>query len=81
LEDACLRHTHGFATNEPLNQGWGYVKGVRHYNADWVMKRLAFAEKNNMNYLLCTGNLPDGSVHPSDIKTLKEVDRRLRKRK
>ncbi len=63
---------------EPLNRGWSYIKDAKHQNADWVMKRLDFAKQKNMNYLLNIGNMPDGSVHPSDIKTLKEVGRRLR---
>jgi len=64
---------------EPLNSGWGYVKGVRHQNADWVMQRLAFTEQKKMNYLLNIGPLGDGSVFPDDVKTLKEVGRRIRK--
>jgi alpha-L-fucosidase len=63
---------------EPLSRGWSYIKNTRHENADWLMKRLAFAKEKNMNYLLGIGNMPDGSVHPSDIKTLKEVGQRLR---
>ena len=64
--------------NEPLNRGWFYIKGSEHRNADWVMKRLEFAQRKNYNYLLNIGLLSDGSVHPSDIETLKEVGRRLR---
>jgi len=30
------------------------------------------------NLLLNTGPLPDGSIHPDDVKTLREVGRRLR---
>jgi hypothetical protein len=62
---------------EALQHGWSYIKGARHQNADWVMKRLAFAKQKNMNYPLGIGNMPDGSVHPADTKTLKEVGKRL----
>jgi alpha-L-fucosidase len=64
---------------EPLNAGWGHVKGKPHRDADWVWKRLAFTRAKGMNYLLNIGPLGDGSVHPQDVATLKEVGRRLRK--
>jgi hypothetical protein len=31
-----------------------------------------------MNYLLNVGPLPDGSVHPANAETLREVGRRIR---
>jgi len=60
--------------------GWGYTKkdDGKHKTADKVMKMLANAKKLNANLLLNTGPLPDGSIHPEDIKTLKEVGRRRR---
>ncbi len=42
-----------------------------------VMKMLRDAKAMPANLLLNTGPLPDGSVHPEDVKTLKEVGRRL----
>ncbi|HKK18118.1 MAG TPA: alpha-L-fucosidase, partial [Opitutales bacterium] len=45
---------------------------------DQVMEMLANARKQNANLLLNTGPLPDGSIHPEDVNTLKEVGRRLR---
>ena len=30
------------------------------------------------NLLLNTGPLPDGSIHPEDVQTLREVGRRIR---
>ena len=41
---------------------------------------LAGAKAMPANLLLNTGPLPDGSVHPDDIKTLKAVGQRLRKK-
>jgi alpha-L-fucosidase len=64
---------------EPLNKGWSYIKNARRENADWVISRLEYARKNKMNYLLGIGLLPDGSVHPKDIRTLGEVGQRIRK--
>ena len=58
--------------------GWGYTKkdDGKHKSADQVMKMLENAKKLKANLLLNTGPLPDGSIHPEDIKTLKEVGRR-----
>ena len=59
---------------------WGYSEGMEHYDADEVWVRLAYALKNNCNMLTNTGPLPDGSIHQDDVKTLREVGRRIRER-
>ncbi|WP_144058984.1 alpha-L-fucosidase [Rhodopirellula sp. SWK7] len=61
--------------------GWGYMKtdDGKHKTADQVMKMLATAKEMKANLLLNTGPLPDGSIHPEDQATLKEVGKRLRK--
>lgn len=64
---------------EPLNEGWGYVKDAKHHNADWVMQQLAYTRRQKMNYLLNIGPLGDGSVYPDDVRTLREVGKRLRR--
>ncbi len=63
-------------------RGWGYIKkdDGKHKSADQVMVMLKKANDMGANLLLNTGPLPDGSIHPEDVKTLKEVGRRLRKR-
>jgi len=60
---------------------WGYKKDddSRHMNADEVMKRLEAAGAADCNLLMNTGPLSDGSIHPDDVKTLREVGRRLRR--
>jgi alpha-L-fucosidase len=60
-------------------QGWGYIKADdgKHKSPDDVMGMLAAAFKMNCNLLLNTGPLPDGSIHPEDVKTLREVGRRI----
>jgi alpha-L-fucosidase len=58
--------------------GWGYVKDSRHLKPDEVMEKLRFALSKEANLLLNTGPLPDGSIHPEDIKTLREVGKRIR---
>jgi len=62
-------------------RGWGYIKkdDGKHKSADQVMVMLEKANDMGANLLLNTGPLPDGSIHPEDVKTLKEVGRRLRK--
>lgn len=60
---------------------WGYKKAddSKHLDADEVHKRLENAWANNCNLLMNTGPLPAGSIHPDDVKTLREVGRRLRR--
>lgn len=59
---------------------WGYDRNDegKHRDADHVINMLAKAEGMNANLLLNTGPLPNGSIHPDDVKTLKEVGWRLR---
>jgi alpha-L-fucosidase len=56
---------------------WGYVKSDdnAHLDAAEVLRRLSYAFYQNCNLLMNTGPLPDGSIHPFDVKTLKEVGR------
>ncbi len=63
-------------------RAWGYDKRVdgKHRDADWVIRALEEAEKLNANLLLNTGPLPDGSIHPEDVKTLREIGKRLRRK-
>ena len=77
-------------TDKPLEicdtlqpRGWGYMKADdgKHKTPDEVMKMLAIAAEKNANLLLNTGPLPDGSIHPEDVATLREVGRRLRAKK
>jgi alpha-L-fucosidase len=64
----------------PLSKGWSWIKGAKHENADWVMDHLDNCRKMKWNFNLGIGPLPDGSIHPLDTKTLKEVGRRLQER-
>jgi alpha-L-fucosidase len=59
---------------------WGYQQrdDRAHRDADWVMKTLDYCRSLNGNLLLNTGPLPDGSIHPEDVATLREVGRRLK---
>ena len=60
---------------------WGYKKAddSKHLDADEVQRRLEKAWTANCNLLMNTGPLPDGAIHADDVKTLREVGRRLRR--
>ncbi len=59
---------------------WGYNKADdgNHRTVDDVMQMLEDAKEIDANLLLNIGPLPNGAVHPEDIKTLREVGDRLR---
>jgi len=58
---------------------WGYKKDDdnKHLSADQVIQRLEAAGAAHCNLLMNTGPLPGGSIHPADVKTLRDVGRRL----
>ena len=81
------RHWKGTAT-KPLEicdtlqpRGWGYIKANdgKHKTADQVMEMLKNAAGMDANLLLNTGPLPDGTIHPDDVATLREVGKRISK--
>lgn len=55
---------------------WGYNKAIdgHHLKVGDVRKLLDDAKTNHYNLLLNIGPLPDGSVHPEDIKTLSTLE-------
>jgi len=59
---------------------WGYQKADddKHIDADETLNRLARSFGQDCNLLMNTGPLPDGSIHPVDVKTFREVGRRIR---
>ena len=61
-------------------KSWGYTEAVsgQHLSADEVWAKLADARAANCNLLLNTGPLPDGSLDPEDVPTLRAVGERLR---
>lgn len=62
----------------PKGALWGWLEAADHVNPDQVMEMLAEAKAIDANLLLNVGPLPDGSIHPDDVATLKEVGRRLK---
>jgi alpha-L-fucosidase len=61
----------------PKGALWGWLDGADHVSPDEVMQMLAEARARNAKLLLNVGPLPDGSLHPEDVATLREVGRRL----
>lgn len=59
---------------------WGYSETAEHLNADELWSLLADALKHNCNLLANTGPLPDGSIHPEDVTSLRKVGKRIRER-
>jgi alpha-L-fucosidase len=74
------QHKHNEICDTLQPKGWGYIKADdgQHKDADHVMEMLDAAAAQRCNLLLNTGPLPDGSIHPEDIATLRAVGRRLR---
>ncbi|MHC4569250.1 MAG: alpha-L-fucosidase, partial [Planctomycetota bacterium] len=62
---------------------WGYDRDndVGHKTPDEVMELLAHTKEMNANLLLNIGPLPDGTVFPDDVTSLREVGKRLKKQK
>jgi alpha-L-fucosidase len=58
---------------------WFNVEGAYHRTADEVWQLLGEARRDGCNLLLNVGPLGDGSLHPDDVKTLKEIGARLKK--
>jgi len=57
---------------------WGYVEGATHMKPNTVMEHLEWTGGMDANLLLNVGPLPDGSIHPEDIKTLRAVGKKIR---
>ena len=59
---------------------WGYDRSndQGHKTADEVVEMLQHTGEMKANLLLNIGPYPDGSVFPDDIKTLREVGKRLK---
>ncbi len=81
------RHWTGGPSEMPLElcdtlqpKSWGYATydNDNHKTADDVMEMLKHSGEINANLLLNTGPLPDGSIYPADVETLREVGRRLK---
>ena len=65
-------------TLQPTSWGNDRLNDKAHKSAGQVMEMLKKADAVQANLLLNTGPLPDGSIHPDDVKTLNEVGKRLK---
>lgn len=68
--ETCSTMQRGAWSYEPENDG-----KRKHLNVEEVMELLRDAKSRNMNLLLNTGPLPDGSIHKGDAETLRKVGR------
>jgi alpha-L-fucosidase len=57
---------------------WAYYSDARHISDEEIKIKLSHAATHNCNLLLNIGPLPDGSVHPEDIKSLRAVGKSIR---
>ena len=58
---------------------WLYLDGCEHLNADQLLAVLADAFAQQANLTINTAPLPDGSIHPDDVATLRDAGARIRK--
>jgi alpha-L-fucosidase len=73
------KHKHNETCNTLQPHWWGYDQAAdgKHKKANQVLDLLHRAKRKNMNLLLNTGPLPDGSIYPEDVRTLRLVGRRI----
>ena len=73
------RHKHNEICTTLQTGGWGYNSEGEHCDADAIWEKLHHALTNNCNLLANVGPLPDGSIHPADVKSLREVGKRIKR--
>jgi len=61
-------------------RGWGYIKedDGKHKTADDIVEMLKHASQYPANLLLNTGPLPEGDIHPEDVKCFREIGNKIR---
>lgn len=72
------RHKHNEICMTLQKGGWGYKQGAGHLSPQELLDGLGIALSHNCNLLANVGPLPDGSIHPDDVATLRETGRRIR---
>ena len=78
-ENNKSKHNEICDTLQPSSWGYMAADDGNHRTSDQVWRMLAEAKRQNCNLLLNTGPMPDGSIHPEDVKTLREVGKRIRR--
>lgn len=63
--------------NRPGGKGsvWGYNAQAEHRNAEQVRRNIQAAMDGGYNLLLNVGPLPEGGIHPQDIKAFQDLSR------
>jgi alpha-L-fucosidase len=76
-KNACKKNAgkHNEICDTLQRRKWGYYppEDNNHLNTEEVLQRLGSAGAIDCNLLLNTGPLPDGSIHKTDIQTLRAV--------
>jgi len=72
------RHNEICDTLQPGAWGYQAADDGQHHTPEEVIEMLESAASQRCNLLLNTGPLPDGSIHPQDAQTLREVGKILR---
>ncbi len=76
-KNACEKNAgkHNEICDTLQRRKWGYYppSDGKHLTPEEVMERLAHAAAIDCNLLLNTGPLPDGSIYPADVETLRAV--------
>jgi len=64
-----------------ISGGWGYRAAAKghHKGVDYLMKCIETARKYHANLLINVAPLPDGSIDPQDVATLRAFGQRVRK--
>ncbi|MBM4104520.1 MAG: alpha-L-fucosidase precursor [Planctomycetes bacterium] len=71
------KNKHNEICNTLQEKAWGYNEKAAHKTTQKVLEMLSSAIQQKSNLLLNTGPLPDGSIHPEDIKVLSEVGKHI----
>jgi alpha-L-fucosidase len=67
-------------TMQPYSWGYDRNDSKGHKTTDEVVEMLKHTKEMKANLLLNTGPLPDGSIHPDDVKVFREVGEIIRQK-
>jgi len=76
-ESNCTKHNEICATLQPGS--WGFNAFEPHRTSQEVYGLVGHALSHHCNLLLNIGPLGDGSVHPTQVRLLRELGARIRK--
>lgn len=77
--EICTSLHDGGSTGRRL--GWGYVDDAHHFSVEKIIEKIQFAWSLNSNLVLNVGPKGDGSIQDKDVRTLKEIGKRIKELK